>query len=100
MNIAQQTLVALVRCYKVVLSPMQHVLFGPGAGCRYDPTCSQYFTDAIKAHGAIRGSWLGLCRIARCHPWGGCGYDPVPKAAGIQDCEIAHAHMTTARKLR
>jgi uncharacterized protein len=46
--------------------------------CRYLPTCSAYAIDAISKHGAARGGWLALCRIAKCHPWGGHGYDPVP----------------------
>lgn len=47
--------------------------------CRFDPTCSQYALDAVRAWGAARGSWLALRRICRCHPWGGWGYDPVPQ---------------------
>jgi putative membrane protein insertion efficiency factor len=46
--------------------------------CRFDPTCSQYALDAFEAHGALRGTWLAVRRIGRCHPWGGMGYDPVP----------------------
>ena len=68
----------LIRGYQKWISPALHALAGPGAGCRYDPTCSQYFLDALEIHGAFKGSWLGLCRIFRCHPWGGHGHDPVP----------------------
>jgi putative membrane protein insertion efficiency factor len=58
--------------YKVALSP-----FLPPA-CRYTPTCSEYARDAVLLHGALRGSWLAARRLARCHPWGGHGHDPVP----------------------
>ena len=65
-------LIGLVKVYQAIVSP-----YFPNA-CRYTPTCSQYTVDAIQKHGAIRGGWLGLKRISRCHPWGGHGYDPVP----------------------
>lgn len=47
--------------------------------CRYLPTCSHYALDALEAHGAVRGTWLSIRRIGRCHPWGGSGWDPVPQ---------------------
>lgn len=65
-------LIAMIRFYQRHISPLT-----PPA-CRYTPTCSQYTLEAIQKYGAIRGSWLGLRRICRCHPWGGSGYDPVP----------------------
>ena len=58
--------------YKVCISPM----FPPAF--RYTPTCSQYALEALRRHGPLKGSWLAIKRICRCHPWGGCGYDPVP----------------------
>lgn len=67
-----------IRGYQRWVSPALHALAGPMGGCRYAPTCSQYFLDALETHGALKGSWLGLRRIARCHPWGGHGHDPVP----------------------
>ena len=48
------------------------------ATCRYQPTCSSYMIEALKKHGPFKGLFLGLKRIASCHPWGGSGYDPVP----------------------
>lgn len=68
---------ALVRLYQCTLSPLLALLGGTGSGCRFQPTCSAYFLKAIEMHGVARGSWLGLKRLARCQPWGGCGYDPV-----------------------
>jgi putative membrane protein insertion efficiency factor len=79
LNLAQHILVLLVRAYRVVLSPATTFLFGPLAGCRFSPTCSEYALDAIRQHGALMGCWLAARRICRCHPWGGCGHDPVPK---------------------
>ena len=46
--------------------------------CRYQPSCSQYAIEALEKHGAIKGGWMALRRLMRCHPWGGHGYDPVP----------------------
>lgn len=62
-----------VQAYRYTLSP----IIGPV--CRYEPTCSVYALEALREHGALRGSWLAVRRIARCHPWGGSGYDPVPR---------------------
>jgi putative membrane protein insertion efficiency factor len=71
-------LVKIVRFYQIVISPVLHRLAGPNAGCRFTPTCSQYFIEAVQAHGALKGSWLGVKRILRCNPWGGYGDDPIP----------------------
>ncbi|MFD2036764.1 membrane protein insertion efficiency factor YidD [Belliella marina] len=61
-----------VLIYQYLISP----LFP--ATCRYTPTCSTYTKEAILKHGVFRGGWLGIKRIASCHPWGGHGHDPVP----------------------
>ena len=68
-----------IRAYRLTISPAQTLLFGPTGGCRFTPTCSQYAIDAIHAHGTLAGGALATKRICRCHPWGGCGHDPVPE---------------------
>ncbi len=67
-----------IRGYQLLLSPLLELLTGPGGGCRFEPTCSHYFLEACEKHGVLRGSWLGVKRLARCQPWGGQGFDPVP----------------------
>lgn len=52
-----------------------------GGRCRFTPSCSHYAVQAIEQHGAARGTWLAIRRVARCHPWGACGHDPVPPPA-------------------
>ncbi|MFL6518670.1 MAG: membrane protein insertion efficiency factor YidD [Chthoniobacterales bacterium] len=71
----------LIRGYQIALSPVLHFLAGPGGGCRFEPTCSAYFLQALETHGVLRGTWLGVCRLGRCNPWGGRGEDPVPPKA-------------------
>ena len=67
------TVLALpVRAYRLLFSPWV------GHNCRYQPTCSAYALEALEKHGAARGLWLTIRRIARCHPWGGSGIDNVP----------------------
>lgn len=67
-----QLLIKLIRAYQYIISPF----IGPS--CRFTPTCSEYTADAICKYGAIKGTWLGIKRIKRCHPWNPGGYDPVP----------------------
>lgn len=67
----------LIRGYQRVISPVIHFLGGPGTGCRFTPTCSEYFLQAVEAHGFFKGSAMGTWRILRCNPWGGQGHDPV-----------------------
>jgi putative membrane protein insertion efficiency factor len=74
-----------IRIYQIAVSPVLGWISGPGAGCRFEPTCSEYFLRALEQHGVWRGSWLGLKRIGRCHPWGGQGHDPVPASVGNVD---------------
>ncbi len=65
-------LLAPIYFYRSFISPLTP------PSCRFTPTCSQYAIEAIKRHGPLRGTWLAIRRIMRCHPWGGSGYDPVP----------------------
>jgi uncharacterized protein len=80
----------MVRLYQLVLSPVLP------PSCRYLPSCSDYAIEALARHGTVSGLFLALRRIARCHPWGGSGYDPVPPAPPADgrlhrhDCGAAH----------
>jgi putative membrane protein insertion efficiency factor len=66
----------ILRLYRALISPLY------GDVCRYYPSCSSYALQAIQQYGVIRGSWMGLCRIAHCHPWAAGGVDDVPQPAG------------------
>lgn len=72
MNLGQRLLIGLIRFYQYVLSPWL------GNQCRFTPTCSEYARQAVLAHGAIRGTWLAVRRVTRCHPWHPGGHDPIP----------------------
>jgi putative membrane protein insertion efficiency factor len=71
--------ILLVRGYRRLLSPLKPPT------CRFLPTCSGYAIEALERHGALRGGWLTVRRICRCHPWGGHGYDPVPGGGPTDD---------------
>lgn len=70
-SVAARPLHAAIRAY-------QRVRAGRPSPCRFTPSCSTYALEALEVHGAARGSWLAARRLARCHPWGGHGFDPVP----------------------
>ncbi|TCP10535.1 hypothetical protein EV683_12319 [Crenobacter luteus] len=65
-------LILLIRFYQVAISPWL------APRCRFAPTCSSYAIEAVRRHGALKGGYLAIRRLTRCHPWGGSGYDPVP----------------------
>ena len=76
----------LIGAYRRLISP----LLGPR--CRFAPSCSAYALEAVHEHGALRGSWLAVCRVGRCHPFNAGGYDPVPpRRAGRMDAPIARS---------
>jgi putative membrane protein insertion efficiency factor len=84
-----RVLTLAIRAYQLTISPAQIFLFGQTGGCRFTPSCSQYAMDAIQTHGTLAGGALAAKRICRCHPWGGCGHDPVPeKEFGIRNSEF------------
>jgi putative membrane protein insertion efficiency factor len=68
----QKVLVLAIQGYRYLLSPLL------GSHCRFYPSCSAYALTAIRRYGAAHGTWLSVCRLARCHPWAEGGYDPVP----------------------
>ena len=68
----KRVVILAIRVYQIALSPCLPT------SCRYFPTCSHYSQEAVQQYGTIKGVWLGLKRLARCHPWGGKGFDPVP----------------------
>jgi putative membrane protein insertion efficiency factor len=85
-------LVRMVGLYQVVRR-------GRPSPCRFEPSCSTYAREALVLHGARRGGWLALRRVARCHPWGGHGWDPVPEPTAPATPEPASAHPRPARKV-
>lgn len=72
----RRLLLGLIRFYRAAVSPLTP------SSCRYVPTCSEYAETAVRRFGALRGGWMALRRVLRCHPFGGSGPDPVPPAAG------------------
>ena len=71
-GVVARGLLAVLAAYKLLLSPLFK------GSCRFSPSCSTYMALAVREHGALRGAWLGVRRLMRCHPFGGHGFDPVP----------------------
>ena len=71
-KVATFPLLILIRVYQLIISPLL------GSNCRFMPTCSEYAMESLRSHGLIKGSFLTIKRIGKCHPWGGHGYDPIP----------------------
>ena len=72
-------LIGLLRAYRFAISPLY------GQVCRYHPSCSAYALEAVTVHGSLKGTWLAVRRVARCHPWARGGYDPVPAKPDLND---------------
>ena len=86
MNPVRGVIAGLIHGYRYLISPILP------SSCRYLPTCSRYALDALSRYGVLKGGWIALKRIARCHPWGGSGYDPVPEVvADPAPCRL-HDH--------
>ena len=71
-KVATFPLLILIRAYQLIISPLL------GSHCRFMPTCSEYAMESLRSYGLIKGSYLTIKRIGKCHPWGGHGYDPIP----------------------
>ncbi|HJK93692.1 MAG TPA: membrane protein insertion efficiency factor YidD [Polyangiaceae bacterium LLY-WYZ-15_(1-7)] len=83
---AKKLTLLFIRLYWWTLSPLL------GSVCRYEPSCSRYTAACIERFGALRGTWLGMKRIGRCHPWAAGGYDPPPELPGPGGCDHDHDH--------
>ena len=75
-KIVTYPLILLIRVYQLIVSPML------GSNCRFMPTCSEYALESLKTYGLIKGTYLTIKRIGKCHPWGSNGYDPIPTKMG------------------
>ena len=71
-KVATFPLLILIRGYQLIISPLL------GSNCRFMPTCSEYAMESLRSHGLVKGSYLTIKRIGKCHPWGSHGYDPIP----------------------
>jgi uncharacterized protein len=91
-------LIGLLKAWRLFISPLY------GNVCRYYPSCSAYALRAVSVHGAVKGSWLTVRRLLRCHPWAAGGYDPVPGTPEfeeeIRDQALRSSRMETAHELR
>ena len=75
-KVATFPLLILIRGYQLIISPLL------GSNCRFMPTCSEYAMESLRSYGLIKGFYLTIKRIGKCHPWGGHGYDPIPTKKG------------------
>jgi uncharacterized protein len=87
----KHVLIWLLKGYRFAISPLY------GEVCRYYPSCSAYALEAVTMHGALRGSWLAIRRVARCHPWAAGGLDPVPLPRARRTSKAGHPDPTSTR---
>ena len=80
-SVAAKFFIRLARLYQIYISPLSQ------PRCRFYPSCSNYAIEAFAQHGMMRGGWLTIKRLGRCHPWGSHGYDPVPPAYAPENCQ-------------
>jgi uncharacterized protein len=103
-NLRGRVISALLGVYKYVLSPFLHTVTGTPGACRFQPTCSEYAAIAVSEYGIVRGGWMALYRLLRCHPFCRGGYDPVPANPASADLArratsslpgVRHSHAPT-----
>jgi putative membrane protein insertion efficiency factor len=95
-RIVSSLLLAGIRLYQITLSPVLPLIMGPGCGCRFHPTCSQYAREAVQLHGPLAGVWLALKRIARCQPFQPGGIDFVPTTLPRRQARVCRAVSASA----
>lgn len=95
LRLPASALLGLIWVYQRTLSPALPVVFGPACGCRFYPTCSHYAAGAIRSHGAVRGTWLAVRRLAKCTPLHPGGFDPVPAPRARPECHSVTGSFTT-----
>jgi uncharacterized protein len=78
MSLRDRAISLVFGTYKLVISPVLHAVSGQAGACRFQPTCSEFAATAMSEHGILRGGWMALRRVARCHPFCRGGFDPVP----------------------
>ena len=96
-RVPRVVLVAVLRLYQLIVSPLLGLMTAPGYGqtCRFYPSCSEYALVAVERHGVLRGGWLAVRRLLRCHPWNPGGVDHVPAVAARAGAgQPGHTHLS------
>ena len=99
-SVAAPTTSLLSRSGQAMIRSYQRVRADRPSPCRFVPSCSTYALEALQEHGALRGSWLSVRRLSRCHPWGSSGYDPVPHRSTWNSTAAPSADPTHDQKVR